>query len=235
LSLTESRTPTPVLRARTDAGPAGVIATNEGVDPAKHGDRGAPSYAVLVICGHEERPDRCSRRRSPRNASCCPPTRSCRRRRPPDVPLAGGPPAVTRGGPGRIGSPMRRANGSSAHDAKDARRRSPARSPHCPPNGDPMRPGTPVRSPFRPPRPVDRRRFPPACISSSSGAGCPPLETVAVHLVVPRPSSARPDEPRSEPWEALAGLVVHGTARAAGHPRGAPPQPESAAGRLRAR
>jgi hypothetical protein len=32
-----------------------------------------------------------------------------------------------------------------------------------------------------------------------------------------------------------AGLVTHGTARGAGHPRGAPPQPEGAAGRVRSR
>jgi hypothetical protein len=91
------------------------------------------------------------------------------------------PPAVTRSGPGGIGFPMRRADGSSAHDAQDARRRSLARSPRCPPNGDPMRPGSPVRSPLRPPTP-----------------GGSPTVPAGVHLVVLRPLATR--HPRRWPF-----------------------------------
>ena len=86
------------------------------------------------------------------------------------------PPAATRRGAGQIGIPVTQAGGWPAHGTKDALRRSPARSPHCPPNRDPMRARSPVRSPHRPPTP-----------------GGSPTVPAGVHLVVPRtrPRAAR--------------------------------------------
>jgi hypothetical protein len=185
-------------------------------------------------CRTRENRSRNRRQRSRRRPSFCPPTGSWRQRRPRRSPRRP-PPAATGGDAGQIGIPVTRADGWPAHGTKDASRRSPGPSPLRPPNRRPMRARSPVRSPLRPPAP-----------------GGSPTVAAGVHLVVPQTgpqvarhagrSPRRPPVQRTsattktgERWEAPAGLVMHATARGAGHPRRAPPQPESPAGRVHAR
>jgi hypothetical protein len=189
---------------------------------------------LLVTSGHEERPDRRSRQRSRRNTSCGPPTESRSGAVPQAIPSRR-PPAATCSGPRRIEIPMIRADGWSAHGTKDAPRRSPERSPRCSPEPGPHAGRSPVRSPLHPQRRVDRRPLPLALTSSSSRPGrSPPPRRWPLTSSCPAQLTSTTTR-TGERWEALVGQVVHGTARGVGHPRGAPPQPESAAGRLRSR
>ena len=79
------------------------------------------------------------------------------------------PPAATWRGAGQIGVPVIQADGRSAHGAKDALRRSPGRSSHCPPNRHPMRARSPVVNLSVPRSRVGRPPLPPAFTSLSSG------------------------------------------------------------------
>jgi hypothetical protein len=121
-----------------------------------------------------------------------PPVAPSHRRFPPRRPSA-----ATRGGPRRIEIPVIRADGWSAHSTKDAARRSPARSPRCPPNRDPMGERSPGRSPLHPPTPGGSPTTPAGThlvVLPAWSLAAP--ETVAVNLVVPGPAHVDHDEDR---------------------------------------
>ena len=135
---------------------------------------------------------------------------------------------ATGGGTGRIGNPATQAVRVSAHGTKDAPRRSPGRSSHCPPNRHPIRARSPGRSPHRPPTPGGSPTVPAGDHLVVRRVDCSPPKLVAAPVGVPRPLASATTT-TGERWEARGGLVVHGTARGAGHPRCAPPQPQGAA------
>jgi hypothetical protein len=169
--------------------PAGAAGSGQSAPLGVQAHQGVGMAGLLVTCGHEERPDRCSRQRSRRHPSSCPPTGSCRQRRPPGVRLAVRHQRRQGRGPGQIGTPVTGAVRCPAHGMKDAPRRSPECSPLRPPSRRPMHGRSPVRSPLRPPTPGESPTVPAAVhlVVPRTGRGAP--ETVAVHLVVPRPSS----------------------------------------------
>ena len=109
-------------------------------------------------------------------------------------------PAASRGGAGRIGIPVIRADsGWSAHGTKGC---APAFTPRVhlavPPTGTRCGHGHLFVHLSVPPTPVVRQRFPPTFTSSSPTHGHRSPKTVAVHLVVPRPSSRRQRRRRGE-------------------------------------
>jgi len=123
------------------------------------------------------------------------------------------PPAARRGGPGRIGIPVIRADGWSAHGTKVALRCSPGRSPSCPPNGDPVRARSPVRSPLRLPTPGGSPTFPAdvrLVVPPDTATGRPSWWLFTSSS--PGPAQVGYGRGRASGGRRPAGLVVHGIA-----------------------